>query len=65
MEPTTETTPNPTTQRSYQIPGCSVSIHSEDEGVTVEQFLAIAFNLASSNPGAIVDFGLTVRGGDS
>lgn len=63
MEPTTQNQP-PTPQRSYQIPGCSVSIHSEVEGVTVEQLLAIAFNLASANPGAIVDFGITVRGSD-
>ena len=48
--------------RNFQIPGCSVSIHSEEDGVTMEHLLSIVFNLAANNPDAIVDFGLTVRG---
>ena len=62
-EPLTEPVDlNATRPRNFQIPGCNVNIHSDDDGVTIEQLLAIAFNLASSNPGAIVDFGITVRG---
>ena len=53
---------NTAAPRNFQIPGCEVNIVSGQDGVTVEELLAIAFNLASSNPGAIVDFGITVRG---
>ena len=54
--------PSENTSRNFQIPGCEVKIYSNEDGVTVERFLAIAFNLASANPGAIVDFGIVVRG---
>lgn len=48
--------------RSYQIPGCSVEISSDEDGVSVQQLLAIVFNLASANPDATVDFGIRVHG---
>lgn len=48
--------------RNFQIPGCEVHICSGGEGVTVEHLLAIVLNLVASNPDAIVDFGITVRG---
>ena len=47
--------------RNFQIPGCSVGISSDEDGVTVEELLSIVFSLVESNPGAIVDFGITVR----
>ena len=47
--------------RNFQIPGCSVGISSDEDGVTVEELLSLIFSLAHSNPGAIVDFGITVR----
>ncbi|MEL7314466.1 MAG: hypothetical protein AAFN08_05885 [Cyanobacteria bacterium J06559_3] len=48
--------------RSFQIPGCSVEVCSEEDGVSIEELLNIVFNLASANPGATVDFGIRVRG---
>lgn len=61
-EPLTEPGELTAAPRNFQIPGCQVTICSDEDGVTVEELLAIAFNLASSNPGAILDFGITVRG---
>ncbi len=53
-------TPTPQ-QRNFVIPGCSVTIDcDDDEGMPVEQLLAIVFNLAAANPGARVDFGIKV-----
>ena len=46
---------------NFQIPGCSVDIYSDKDGVTVEELLSLVFSLTHSNPGAIVDFGITVR----
>lgn len=61
METVQQTTQ--TQQRNFSIPGCIVTIcNSEDTGVPVEQLLAIVFNLASSNPGAKVDFWIKVMG---
>ena len=48
--------------RNFQIPGCSVEISSDEDGVTTEELLSIVFSLASANPGARVDFGIRVRG---
>ena len=55
------TAPTPRQSRNYQVPGCVVSISSEERGVPVEDLLSLAFNLAHSNPGARVHFGITVE----
>lgn len=63
---TAEQTVQPQQQRNFAIPGCIVTIINEDtEGVPVEQLLSIVFNLASSNPGAKVDFWVKVMSGDT
>ena len=47
--------------RSFSIPGCAVIVQSEgNEGIPVQDFLALAFNLAASNPEARIDFSLKV-----
>lgn len=48
-------------QRNFAIPGCSVVIQSDD-AIPVEELLAIAFQLAGSNPGAKVNFWIEVKG---
>lgn len=53
--------PQPSVTRNYQIPGCETHICSRTEGMDVDQFVAIAFNLAASNPGAKVSFQVTVK----
>lgn len=71
MEPTQATaqetpdlqTPQP---RNFVIPGCAVTIAREDDdGMAVDQLLAIVFGLTSSNPGATVDFWIKVMPGES
>lgn len=53
-----------TQPRNFQIPGCFVEITTDEAGISVEELLAIAFGLAHSNPGAIVDVGIRVRAAD-
>lgn len=47
-------------QATHAIPGCSVFVRS-DEDMTIEQFVAIVFQLASTNPGAMVDWSLEIK----
>lgn len=57
--------PQPQQQRNYQIPGVDVHLGSNVDGIPVDQFLAIAFNIAHSNPGAKVAFGITIKDPDA
>ena len=56
--------PQPSAARNYQIPGVDVHLGSSVDGIPVDQFLAIAFNIASANPGAKVAFGITIKDPD-
>lgn len=45
------------TPRNFAIPGCVVTIVNDEDGnQSIEDLLAIVFNLASANPGTKVDF---------
>lgn len=57
--------PQPQSQRDFSIPGVTTHLYSQDKGMPVEQFLAIAFNIASANPGATVSFDITIKDPDS
>ena len=50
-----------TVSRNYQIPGCQTHICSRSEGINANQFVAIAFNIAASNPDAKVAFELIIK----
>ncbi|MDX2215506.1 MAG: hypothetical protein SFY66_19740 [Oculatellaceae cyanobacterium bins.114] len=60
---TPQTEEQPPQQRNFTIPGCCVTIVcNQEEGIPVSEFLAIAFQLAHSNPDAKVDFWIKVVG---
>ena len=49
-------------QRNFKIPGASVIVQTEDEPMSIEQLLAIVFQMAGSNPECKVHFYIKVEG---
>jgi hypothetical protein len=51
----------PSVRRDYAIPGVETHLCSEEAGMDMGRFVAIAVSLASANPDAKIAFQLTIK----